>query len=1398
MYCSEVVEQRLEAARECNGWLPEYHSIPDIEAFDAKLLARFPKEHEEARLNSVGTEDPSKAFQLSITRALNDPRNPRLNKDEIRFIDNEQALVQCDAAYYLTRYYKIKNRQNLIQHFSFQGGQRILFNVISELERMGRSIEILINKARQLGMCLHPDTRVLTSDLRWIRIDDAKPGDKLIGCDENFVAKWAHRHLLETVVEARRDVFKRALRITMEDGREITATPEHRFLCKKRKAVDTEWRQVGEMLVGDLIRGVSKTWSGQAYEDGWFGGLLDGEGSLRKKSRAGGELCVSQVEGAVLERARKYLTDNGFAYREDWDRREPSHSSKLGKQPVCKLTIGRIDEIFRLIGKTRPSRLLTKEFWQGKEMPGKRIGGAWVKIVKVEEIAGQQRMVDLQTSTKTFIAEGLVSHNSTLVQGLIGHKAEFFYGTSGVVASADKAKTGEMVKMMLMGYDMQPWWLRPLTSRRVESQNGMITWGAMNSGISFQHGNQVNPIAMGSTPITYHLCLSGRTLVRVSDGRLLPISEVRPGDSIISESGSSSKVLQSFVSPRKNEITAEIRVKGTPSSLSCTRDHLVMTDHGWKQASEVRRDDRLIYPVRPISKSSEPIVMGMFNKHQRRVIGEKNSRLEEKEFEPTFDLGRLVGLFLAEGSIQVNSAGQPSAIYYTIHEDEVDTVESWCRSVFGPELRATLKRKNSKTAQVVLNRRGFGVWLVENFGEKDDKRISDKCWSWGEEFCRGLAYGYIFGDGHYATRDNSIYATSVRSAITFGLRELIASLGFGWSQVAYREGGLFYNRNCRPVWILTIVGETAELLRRQFGYTVHPTKESRSGRHWEWHRMGISLEIDEIADGFSSEFYDIEVDHPSHQFLTACGIVHNSEVSSFYDAAYELIDVGLFKCVHPSRHVLGFLESTAKGNTGYWADTYWGSKAGWEKGTSRLMALFLPFFCADDMYPNPTELETHPAPESWRPEPETRQMVAESELYVKSNPILEKVLKQKSGLPGDWKMPREKAWYWEWNFLEARGKGREKDWYQEVAHTDKASFQGSYDNVFGREVITEAWSNRDTKYSVYGIVGQSIQERHEPDPEDVDNTLPRITVKRDNRKGEPFQWEFVPLFWEEPFKDLDDKELFENESHMGKLFVWMEPEPGYDYSIGVDTSKGVGKDGTVVAVSRRGRSPSERDIQAAEWRDNYVSHVEAWSWVLAIASYYSRYMGQHGVMFREPYVAIEQIEAVGDTCQDQMSLCGYSRFHRMIRYDSMPKQMKKSKAHKRGWFTSGWSRPMLTDGFVVNTQNGWYQVNSPYTIWEMDHWEVHYTRAGTKEKFEHGEDTTDDGIFANALASFCPNDRKMQADRSENKFRQATSRVPELDLTPTKSGYFVPETGYPASRDKDIRKMLSGSVRGRH
>lgn len=503
---------------------------------------------------------------------------------------------------------------------------------------------------------------------------------------------------------------------------------------------------------------------------------------------------------------------------------------------------------------------------------------------------------------------------------------------------------------------------------------------------------------------------------------------------------------------------------------------------------------------------------------------------------------------------------------------------------------------------------------------------------------------------------------------------------------------------------------------------------------------------------------------------------HISEVSSFADAE-NLIEVGLYKAVHPNPRILGFLEATCKGDTGWWADSYWDAKKGWRLGESRMMALFLTFYCAEDMYPNETERRGHPIPEGWEPMEQTRQMIAESMIYVQSNPVLSKVL-SKDGRP--WEMARDQAYYWEWNFKSAMRKGTEKSWYAEMPHTDKAAFQGSYDNVFGKPVIAEIYSRRQTAYDVFGIVGQSIEDRHEPNAREVDygtkaEPLVRVPIRWSNRKGETFRWELVPLKWQEPFFELSD--IRDDTTHMGKLFQFLPPEPTYDYAIGIDTSNGIGEDGTCISVARRGRNGREPDVQAAEFRDNRVSHVEAYAWGAAIAAYYAKYMNpDFGWLksYRNPYISIEQILAVGDTCQLQMRKLGISRFHRMTRYDSIPKRMRKKDSVKEGWYTNIWSRPILTDTFVILVQNGWYQLNSAYTIWEADHWEVHILGSG-KQKFEHGEDSTDDGLFSNALCAFCPNDMRSLADRTEKQFRlDSGTATPVLDLNPQQVGYTIP------------------------
>jgi hypothetical protein len=721
VYDTQVVEQRLEIARQELGFRPEYHSVSEVQDFNARLAKQYAAEYQVADAAGQGAKEPAKAYQLSLLGALANPENPRLSQEEVRWMKNERALCQCDAAYFMTRYYWIKNWKNELQRFTFQAAQKVYFDVVAGMERRGASIEFIACKGRQLGV-------------------------------------------------------------------------------------------------------------------------------------------------------------------------------------------------------------------------------------------------------------------STETEGLIAQRSMFSYGVNATIASFDQSKTAEMAKMLFLGYDLLPWWMRPVHTRRVESDRGMLQFGGLKSGVLFQHGLQTSGISQGTTPTLYHL-----------------------------------------------------------------------------------------------------------------------------------------------------------------------------------------------------------------------------------------------------------------------------------SEVAY-----------------------------------YPNPEA-------------------------------------------------------------LIEVGLFKAVHASPKVFGVLESTAAGDTGWWPDTYWYAKRQWP--LSRLYALFLPWWLGTDLYPNETWLKLRPVPERWRPMAETQEMAAKAKLFAKSSPMLEGVIGTK------WEMSRGQMWWWEKQLLEARYKGKEKTFFQEYPTDDRDAFQGSYDNVFGRPTIAEAWSARKKQYAVFGIVGQSVEARFEPDPDEIDESLPRIPVTYKSHDGKVYRWELVPLKWKEEFSDLD--EVMDSDAHQGKLFVWEFPRRGFDYSIGVDTSNGLSQDNTCIAGHRRSRGQGEPYVQVAEFRSNVVSHVDAYPFVLCIAAFYAQFMPET-TAYKEPYVSVEQILAVGDTCQLQMRKMGYSRFHKMIRYDS--KDIKKSKSRKLGWFSFGWSRPMLTDGFVVTFQNGWCVIHSPWTLWEMEHWEVHITASG-KEKKEHSSDATDDGIFANAMAVFCPEDIKSMAERSKKRCQDGSGgELPPVDI----------------------------------
>ena len=516
-------------------------------------------------------------------------------------------------------------------------------------------------------------------------------------------------------------------------------------------------------------------------------------------------------------------------------------------------------------------------------------------------------------------------------------------------------------------------------------------------------------------------------------------------------------------------------------------------------------------------------------------------------------------------------------------------------------------------------------------------------------------------------------------------------------------------------------------------------------------------------------------------------VVHLSECAAFTDPE-NTIEASLFNAVHESAGVFMVLESTAEGVDNWWHKTWKHSKATLNNGKGKFFPLFLPWYIGNDMYPTQVWLQTRPIPSDWTPSRETREMMAKAKLFVSSSPMLKKVLGD------DWEMGPRQAWFWEVKYEENHAKGMDKKMMQELPGDDIECFQGDYDSVFGNDLLDGLHTATTEKYGIYAITGEGIEDKFDPFEEDIYYDENRQCTKRligyRNNRGDQYKWMLTPLK-QESLIVPDDLNSTDMEAALemadGKLLIFHEPRAGLDYTIGVDSGKGVGGDSSVVTVWAKGQG-GVPDIQCAEFSSKYVSHIEIYAFVMAIASFYMKFMEQP----KEPYVSVEVLAADGDTCQMQMRKMGYSRFHQFIRYDS--KKVSKKNSHKIGWFTTGWSRPMLVDGFVHSVKNAWVEIHSPFLLAEMKKFEVHMTGTG-REKLEHADGSHDDRVFASAIAVFTSHDLDSMIDRGKHRYVPVSQKHrPQVDIGPYNAGKFIGDNkltdGFKST--KDIESFVYG------
>lgn len=256
--------------------------------------------------------------------------------------------------------------------------------------------------------CVAPETRILTDDLYWEEAGSLAVNRRLLCFDETGNGrKDPRRWRFGYVLKAETWRMPR-VRVVFEDGEMIT-TPNHPWLVLGNSR-DIKWVRADSLTTKTRLFRLLRPWeSPDDWRSGWLAGFADGEGSL--VLRAGNRnpnvtgIFIVQNEGLLSRKAISELHESGFQ----------TGLTRNGKCLVIKVQ-GGFPEILRFLGQVRPARLIDKFVSLGRR---ERISASsYPRVLAVEKLTAGW-ITSLQTSTKTYVAEGMGAHNTFILDNAV-------------------------------------------------------------------------------------------------------------------------------------------------------------------------------------------------------------------------------------------------------------------------------------------------------------------------------------------------------------------------------------------------------------------------------------------------------------------------------------------------------------------------------------------------------------------------------------------------------------------------------------------------------------------------------------------------------------------------------------------------------------------------------------------------------------------------------------------------------------------------------------------------------------------------------------------------------------------------------------------------------------------
>jgi DNA repair photolyase len=208
--------------------------------------------------------------------------------------------------------------------------------------------------------CTGPDTPILMADGRTKPIARLAVGDQIVGTE----VSGHYRRYVTTEVLAHWSTIKPAHRVTLEDGTELIASGDHRFLSGRGWKYVTGAGQgrdrrphltTGTKLLGTGRFAEGPEWSSD-YKCGYLCGIVRGDGTIgsRPYARPNGRrwthhfFRLALVDHEALDRAREFLTDadvttDAFLFQ----RAAGAHREVRAVRTQRAVNVQRIEELIR-------------------------------------------------------------------------------------------------------------------------------------------------------------------------------------------------------------------------------------------------------------------------------------------------------------------------------------------------------------------------------------------------------------------------------------------------------------------------------------------------------------------------------------------------------------------------------------------------------------------------------------------------------------------------------------------------------------------------------------------------------------------------------------------------------------------------------------------------------------------------------------------------------------------------------------------------------------------------------------------------------------------------------------------------------------------------------------------